>query len=275
MRQPMHPVALTILAVTLIAACAETEPEVVSVARAVPAVAFEQNKLQEILERGSLRVGTTGEYYLSRRDAETGERSGFDIDLMTKLASDMGVEIEFVSTDWTSLVSGLTAGRYDITTGASYTAGRARSASYTIPVATTGTVALIRESDLQAYARWEQIDTPDVVVAVRHGDVVEEYARDLVPDARLSVIDPPVSVYTEVIAGRADVVLASLVDAAEHLASGSPLVAATIQPRNANFIGLLVRQGDAELRSYADAWIRAQECSGYLSELTAKHQLNF
>ncbi len=275
MRHSMHHIAIAVVAAGLIAACADSEQAKGPAVGGVIAASPEQNKLQEILDRGSLRVGTTGDFYMSWKDPETGERSGFDIELTTKLAEDMGVEVEFVTTDWTSLVSGLAAGRYDITTGASYTAGRARSASYTISIAGAGTVALVREVDQETYTSWDRINQSDVIVAVRQGAMVEEYAGDLVPNARIRAIESPGSAYAEVISGRADVVLASLVDAAEHIAGGSTLRSAPVEPRNANFIGLLVQQGHTDLRSYIDAWIRAQECSGYLSDLTAKYHLSF
>ncbi len=275
MRHSLHHIALAILAVSFITACAESDQEIEPTVGAVPAASPEQNKLQEVLDRGSLRVGTTGDFYMSAKNPETGERSGFDIELTTRLAEDMGVEVEYVATDWTSLVSGLSAGRYDITTGTSYTAGRARLASYTIPIATVGTVALVREADRETYTSWESINRSDVIVAVRRGAMVEEYAGDLVPNAEIRAVASPASAYVEVVSGRADVVLASLVDAAEQIADGSPLRSAPVEPQNANFIGLLVQQGHSELRSYIDAWIRAQERSGYLADLTAKYHLSF
>ena len=275
MRHSLHHIALAILAVSFITACAESDQEIEPTVGAVPAASPEQNKLQEVLDRGSLRVGTTGDFYMSAKNPETGERSGFDIELTTRLAEDMGVEVEYVATDWTSLVSGLSAGRYDITTGTSYTAGRARLASYTIPIATVGTVALVREADRETYTSWESINRSDVIVAVRQGAMVEEYAGDLVPNAEIRAVASPASAYVEVVSGRADVVLASLVDAAEQIADGSPLRSAPVEPQNANFIGLLVQQGHSELRSYIDAWIRAQERSGYLADLTAKYHLSF
>ncbi len=275
MRKSMQHIAIAVVAAGLIAACADSEQGSVPTVGEVIAASPEQTKLQEILDRGSIRVGTTGDFYMSWKDPETGKRSGFDIELTTKLAEDMGVEVEFVTTDWTSLVSGLSAGRYDITTGASYTAGRARSASYTIPIVSIGTVALVREADQETYASWDRINQPDVIVAVRQGAMVEEYASDLVPNARISAIASPASAYAEVVSRRADVVLASLVDAAEHLAGGSTLRSAPVEPQNVNFVGLLVQQGHTELRSFVDAWIRAQECSGYLSDLAARYHLSF
>jgi ABC-type amino acid transport substrate-binding protein len=53
------------------------------------------------------------------RDPATNSYKGFDIDIMEELAKDLGVEIEFVPTDWKTLVNGVVAGQYHITGSAS------------------------------------------------------------------------------------------------------------------------------------------------------------
>ena len=103
----------------------------------------ERSTLQTILERGTIRVGTTGDFNpMSFKDPGTGEYAGHDIEMVKQLALDMGVEVDWVATDWKNLVSGVAAGKYDITTGASYSMGRAKTAGYTLPVVNVGTVPL-------------------------------------------------------------------------------------------------------------------------------------
>ncbi len=234
-----------------------------------------QNSLQRVLERGVLRVGTTGDFYMSFLDPETGERSGYDIDLTRKLAEDMGVGIEYVATDWSSLVSGLASGRYDITTGASFNPGRARAASYTVPIARTGTVAIIRRADADRFQSWEEINRPGVRVATRHGSVFEYQARDITPDAQIRVVASPGTEYQEVLVRRADVAIASLFDAASIVRDQPELQIAPVDLRNTTYIGILVPQGDHDLRSFIDSWIRAQEYSGFIDELTERWNLAF
>ena len=73
--------------------------------------AIAQSALNEILSSGTLKAGTTGDFNpFSVRDAATNKYKGYDIDLMTELANDMGVEIEFVPTDWKTIVNGVVAG---------------------------------------------------------------------------------------------------------------------------------------------------------------------
>ena len=233
------------------------------------------NELQTILERGVLRVGTTGDFSMSFIDAETGARRGYDIDLTTRLAEDMGVRIEYVATDWPNLVSGLVAGRYDITTGAIWNADRARSVSYTLPISRVGTVAVIRRADAARFDSWSAIDQPTVRVAVREGSVFVDQARGIAPNADLRAITSPATEYQEVLANRADVAITSLYDAAALIGDQPDLQIAPVEVQNLNYSGILVPQGHDELRGYIDAWIRAQETSGYMDELAVRWNLIF
>lgn len=270
------PIALAAaVAASLLVSCGEparSSPDSFGTAAQDPGA---QSSLQRILERGVLRVGTTGDFFLSFIDPETGERGGYDIDLTRKLAEDMGVGIEYVATDWPSLVSGLTAGRYDITTGASFNPGRARTASYTVPIARAGTVAIIRRADAARFGSWEAINEPGVRVATRQGSVFENHARDITPDAQIHAVASPGTGYQEVLARRADVAIASLFDAASIVRDQATLQIAPIEPRNPTYIAILVPQDEHELRSFIDSWIRAQEYSGFIDELAERWNLAF
>lgn len=61
--------------------------------------------IEEIQERGVLKVGTTGDYMpVSYLDPKTGEYVGFDIELAEDLADDLDVDLEYVKTSWPSLM---------------------------------------------------------------------------------------------------------------------------------------------------------------------------
>ena len=87
-----------------------------------------QSALNEILSEGVLKVGATGDWNpMTMRDVATNSYTGYDIDVMTALAADLGVEVEFVPTDWKTLVSGVTSGQYHITGSASVSPSRAKA----------------------------------------------------------------------------------------------------------------------------------------------------
>ena len=91
-----------------------------------------ESNLNKILSSGELKVGTTGDWDpMTIKDPATNKYKGFDIDVMNELAKDMGVKVVFVPTEWKTIVSGITSGRYDISTSVTKTAKRAEVAGFT------------------------------------------------------------------------------------------------------------------------------------------------
>ena len=66
--------------------------------------------LNRILEAGTLRVGTTGDFPpMTSRDPDTKSYVGYDIDAAGELARDLGVTPTFVPADWKTLINGIVA----------------------------------------------------------------------------------------------------------------------------------------------------------------------
>ena len=100
--------------------------------------------LKEIIEGGVLKVGVTGDWNpMTIKNPADNTYKGFDIDVTTELAKDLGVKVEFVPTDWKTLVAGVTSGKYHITGSASKSAKRAKVAGYSSSYADVGQLPLI------------------------------------------------------------------------------------------------------------------------------------
>ena len=98
---------------------------ILSILLAHPVFAQSKSRLHKVLETGVLRVGTTGDWNpMTVRDPATNSYKGFDIDVMNELAKDMGVKLKFVPTEWKTLINGIMADQYDISTSASVTPQR-------------------------------------------------------------------------------------------------------------------------------------------------------
>ena len=90
------------------------------------------SKLDSIKKSGELRVGTTGDWDpMSMKDPATNKYKGFDIDVMRELAKDLGVKVKFVPAEWKTIVAGITADRYDVSTSVTKTPKRAEVAAFT------------------------------------------------------------------------------------------------------------------------------------------------
>ena len=95
--------------------------------------------LEEIKKRGSLRVGMSTFVPWAMRDKQ-GDLIGFEIDVATKVAEDMGVKIKFVPTAWSGIIPALLAQNFDVIIGGmSITPGRNLTVNFTAPIRTLWT----------------------------------------------------------------------------------------------------------------------------------------
>jgi polar amino acid transport system substrate-binding protein len=62
-----------------------------------PAAEDQQSVVEQVIQRGILRVGMSTFVPWAMKD-KTGKLIGFEIDVATRLAEDMGVNVEFVPT---------------------------------------------------------------------------------------------------------------------------------------------------------------------------------
>ena len=73
------------------------------------------NRLDEIIARGTLRVGTTGDYKpFTYKNPADGRFIGLDVEMGERLAKALGVKLEIVPTTWSTLTQDFAADRYDI-----------------------------------------------------------------------------------------------------------------------------------------------------------------
>lgn len=232
----------------------------------------QDSALTRVLESGKLRVGTTGDWNpMSMKDPASGGYTGFDIDVMTELAGDLGVELEFVPTEWKTLVPGIVAGKYDISTSASITTQRIRSAGFTDSYYTLGTVPLTHEGNLDRFTTWDDINQEGVTVAVTLGTSQEQQAKTLFPKATIRTIEAPARDFQEVLAGRADVSVTSNIEAAKLVEAHDVLAIVPVEePAAPADIAFLVAQGDQVWLNYLNHWIRIKENQGFFDAVAEK-----
>ena len=232
-----------------------------------------KSKLNQILERGTLRVGTTGDFNpMSMKDTATNTLTGFDIEAMTQLATDMGVKIEFVPAEWATLVNGIVADRFDIFSGASLSMARAKTVAFSTPYLFAGTVPLISKKTPGKFTTWESINNPNITVAVLMGTVFEQQARAHFPKAKVRAVEKPATGYQEVLAGRAQVTITSNVEAATLMKTYPDLqqVGASSEMRNKRPFAYPLPQGDEVWLTFVNNWISLKEAEGYFAALEAK-----
>lgn len=232
-----------------------------------------KSHLHQILERGVLRVGTTGDFNpMSMKDTASNSLVGFDIEAMKQLATDMGVKIEFVPAEWATLVNGIASDRFDIFSGASLSMARAKTVAFSNPYVYAGTVPLVSKKEAGKFSTWESINNPNVTVAVLMGTVFDQQARAIFPKAKVRAVEKPATGYQEVLAGRAQVTITSNVEAATLMKTYPDLqmVGTNAEMRNKRPFAYPLPQGDDVWITFVNNWISLKEAEGFFSALEAK-----
>ncbi len=105
--------------------------------------------LASIQERGTLRVATDPQYPpQSSLNEETGEWEGFDIAVATEIANRLGVEVEFVTPGWESIIAGNWGDQWDLSVGSmTVTPERNEVLHFATPYYYTPAAVAVREED--------------------------------------------------------------------------------------------------------------------------------
>ncbi|MDA4844731.1 transporter substrate-binding domain-containing protein [Hoeflea poritis] len=235
-----------------------------------------QSALQEILSDGVLKVGTTGDWNpMTMRDPATNSYTGYDIDVMNELAKDLGVEVEFVPTDWKTLVNGVVSGKYHITGSASISPARAKAAGYSDSYFSLATVPLVLAENAGKFKDWDDLNKPDVTVAATLGTTQEKQVKQFFPDAKHQIVEAPARDFQEVLAGRADAHITSNVEAYKLVAKYPQMAVVTVSaPKAPTPIAMLMPQADQVWINYVNTWIKLKEERGFFDGLAKKWQLS-
>ena len=235
-----------------------------------------ESVLQNVLSNGVLKVGTTGDWNpMTMRDTATNSYTGYDIDVMTELAKDLDVKLEFVPTDWKTLVSGVTSGKYHMTGSASISPARAKAAGYSNSYFSLATVPLVLKKNGARFNDWTDLDKASVTVAATLGTTQEKQVKQFFPNANYKIVEAPARDFQEVLAGRADAHITSNVEAYKLVAKYPEMMIVPVSAAKAPTpIAMLLPQGDQVWINYINTWISLKTERGFFDDLGRKWQLS-
>lgn len=223
-----------------------------------------QSALNEILSSGVLKVGTTGDWNpMSVRDPATNSYVGFDVDIMTELAADLGVEVEFVPTDWKTLVNGVVAGQYHITGSASISPARMKAAGFSESYIAVEIFPFTTAEKAGDFSGYDSINQPGVQVATTLGTTFEKLVREWFPNADIKVVEAPARGYQEVLAGRADVFITSNIEGSTLEEKFGVVRVPETAPRSPSPIAMLLPQDDQVWINYVNNWVKLKKAKGF------------
>ena len=176
---------------------------------AASAQAQQASRLDEILKRGTLRVGMTGDYLpFTYFDKATSKFRGFDVDMAELLGKALGVKVEYVQTSWPGLTRDFEADDFDIAMGGiSITLERQKKGMFTAPILREGKTPIARCADKGKYETIADIDKPGTRVIVNPGGTNERFARAHIRNAEIRIYRDNVTIFDEIAKGNADLML--------------------------------------------------------------------
>ena len=231
-------------------------------------------KLEDIAARGTIRVGTTGDYRpMSYKNKDTGKYEGFDAELAEKLADSLHVKVEYVPTTWKTLSQDTKDGKFDLALcGITRTFDRERTLTMSDGYLLFGKTILCRAKDAGKFKSLADINKPEVKVMVNPGGTNEKFARANLPKATLLVHEQNAEIPGLVGEGKADIMITETMEARKYVKLNDKLAAPLVDsPFTKSRFGALMAKGDQDFLNYVNFFMAEMETNGTMDQLEKKY----
>ena len=256
--------------VLTLSGCSNSSTSTAASAGASSAAGSSADQLAAIQASGKLIVALEGAWQPWSYHDESDTLVGYDVEVSRAIAEKLGVEPEYVESDWDSLFAGLDAGRFDmVCNGVEVTEERSKTYDFTTPYGYIHT-ALAVKKDNDSITSFEDLDgkTTANSLASTYMELAESYG------ATVQGIDTLEETIQLLAAGRIDATLNADVSFYDYLNvhpdADFKIVA---QTEEASHVAIPLRKGDnsATLLEAVNNAIDELRADGTLKELSEKY----
>ena len=228
------------------------------------------DQLAAIQANGKLVVALEGAWQPWSYHDESDTLVGYDVEVSRAIAEKLGVEPEYVESDWDSLFAGLDAGRFDIVcNGVEVTDERAKTYNFTTPYGYIHTALAVRKDneDIKSFEGLKGKTTANSLAST-YMELAESYGATV---QGIDTLEETIQLLT---AGRIDATLNADVSFYDYLNvhpdADFKLVA---QTEDASHVAIPVRKGDdsASLLEAINTAIEELRADGTLKALGEKY----
>jgi cyclohexadienyl dehydratase len=237
----------------------------------VPAARAETaSALDRIAAAHVLRVCTTGDYRPFSYREEDGSYSGLDIEVVGQIAQALAARVVYVPTTWPSLMHDFTAGQCDMAVGGvSVSLERQKQAAFSEPYLVDGKSAIARCADLARFTDFDSIDQSSVRVIENPGGTNERFARAHLKNAQLRIHTDNLSVFQELLAGRADVMITDTSETlVQHKLHPELCTVSADHPFQYGEKAYLLPRDDLAFKAFVDQWLHLARANGTLAAIS-------
>lgn len=219
-------------------------------------------------EAKPLVVGTEGTYPpFSFRDLQTGKLAGYDIDIANEVAKRLGRSIEFVPTQWKSMLASLDAKRFDfVANQVTVTAERQQQYAFSEPYTVSGAVVIVSNGNPKQIQGIN--DLKGKVVGTTQGSNFAEAAQNA--GAEIKYYSGIAQVLSDLQQNRIDAALNDRLYALTELKKTNYAVKAVGEPFNKESTAFAFQKDNTQLRDQVNQALTEMKQDGTLATISKK-----
>ncbi len=211
------------------------------------------------LKGRALKVGSDTTYPPFESINDKKEIVGFDVDMVAAICKKVNCKPTFITADFDGLLIAVNNKTYDLSaSGWTITDERAKSVDFSLPYMPNTEVLIVR-SDETKIKEPEDLKTPTVIVAVQLGTTNSITAKKLVTDANTQVkeFQDFSAAVQAVLNKQADAIVIDTFAAADLVDQNKGKIKLTGKQFGDEYLGMVFRKGDTELKGAFDAGLKA------------------
>ena len=227
------------------------------------------NLLNQVKERGTLRVGLEGTYPPFSYQSDDGKLTGFEVEFAQELAQHLGVKADLKPTKWDGMLASLDAKRIDVVINqVTISDVRKKKYDFSTPYTVSGVQALVKKGNEDTIKKPEDLKGKKVGVGL--GTNYEEWLRQNVQGVDVRTYDDDPTKYQDLRVGRIDAILVDRLAALDLVKKTNNTLAVAGPAFSRLESGVALRKGNEDLLKAVDDAIAAMQKDGSLKALSEK-----
>ncbi len=222
-----------------------------------------------LVQAGKLTVCSDAPYEPFEYQDDQGNWTGFDMDIMSAIAKDLGAALNVVVTPFDGIWLAPTAGSCDVVASSmTITEERKQNALFSDPYFNADQSLLVRNDDAATYTSLESL--AGKTIAVQTGTTGESYAKDNATDAKIQSFDDAAAMFLALDSKQVDAILQDLpINASRAIKQGTSKVTATFSTNEQ--YGFSVAPTNTALADYINAALAKYKSDGTYDTIYAKY----
>lgn len=239
---------------------------------AVSSAWAQSSALERMDKQKTLRVGWAVWHPYVFRDPKTNQIQGISYDLVQDMGKALGVKVDWVEDNWSTLPAGIQASKFEITNLMAITPPRAEAVGFSEPVTKHGLSLIAPQAEVAKTKSWEEWDKPGIKIAVTLGANSDMFVTEKFKKAEIVRLKTVPENVLALVSGRVHA-HASTIDALKTIQKEHPNLAIVPGSYGGSEVAFALPKGDAQMAAKVNQFLRDAKKSGRIKQLLDKYGL--